>query len=279
MDLTDSHILRTTTRPSSRWQTGIAALGWLLVLPAAALAQEPSAPPSRWTLGLGASVIDSPYAGEGSRVRPFPLLGYEGERVFLRGTSAGAHLYQSRQFTVDAILSARLQGFDIDDLGRAELLSNGVDAGLLRDRDDGLDAGIRMTFASSWGAISLGAVHDITDASGGYEISLDYRYTWRLAKTSITAHAGANWMSSDLANYYFGILDSEVARGVSAYSPGSALVPRIGLTAMHPIGASKWQLLGSAEYQFLPSELRNSPLLEPDRNGFARVVLGLSRRF
>jgi MipA family protein len=136
-----------------------------------------------------------------------------------------------------------------------------------------------MTFGSSWGAISLGAVHDITDASGGYEISLDYRYTWRLAKTSITAHAGANWMSSDLANYYFGILDSEVARGVSAYSPGSALVPRIGLTAMHPIGASKWQLLGSAEYQFLPSELRNSPLLEPDRNGFARVVLGLSRRF
>lgn len=251
----------------------------LLLLPAAAFAQEPPAHSGRWSFGAGAAVIDSPYAGEGSRVRPFPLISYEGERVFLRGVSGGVHLYQSKQFTFDAVLSARMYGFDIDDLGHAELLANGVDPALLSDRDDGLDAGFRATFGSAWGSLSLEALRDISDASDGYEISLDYRYTWLFDRTTLTANAGASWMSSDLAGYYFGTLDEEVARGVTAYSPGSAVLPRIGLTLTRSLGGSQWQLLGSVEYQLLPSELENSPLLEPDRDGFGRLVIGLSRRF
>lgn len=250
----------------------------LLALPATAFAQPPASS-GEWSIGAGAAVIDSPYAGEGTRVRPFPLLNYDGEHVFLRGISGGVHLYQSRVFTFDAILSARLHGFDIDDLGRAELLANGVDAGLLSDRDDGLDAGFRATFGSTWGAISLEAVHDISDASDGYEISLDYRYTWLFDRTALTANVGASRMSADLAGYYFGILDEEVARGVAAYSPGSAVVPGIGLMLTRAIGSTPWQLLGAVEYQSLPSEIGSSPLLESDRNGTGRVVLGLSRRF
>src|ERR1700742_3487559 len=88
----------------------------LLTLPLAAAAQESSAPPDRWALGLGAAAIDSPYAGEGERIRAFPLITYEGERVFLRGISGGVHLLQSGGFSIDAILAGRLDGFDIDDL-------------------------------------------------------------------------------------------------------------------------------------------------------------------
>ena len=251
----------------------------LLVAPASAFGQQPSAPSRNWTLGVGTALIDSPYAGEGIRVRPFPLVGYEGERVFLRGISAGVHLYSSPMFKFDALLSPRLGGVDIDDLGRSELLANGVDPDRLRDRNDALDAGFRATFGSTWGSLALDAVHDVSGTHDGYEIALDYRYTWRFDQTAVTANAGASKLSSQLAGYYFGILDEEVSRGVAAYSPGSAVVPRIGLTLTHALGASDWQLLGSIEYQRLPGELRNSPLLEHDRNGMGRVVLGLSRRF
>lgn len=251
----------------------------LLALPVGASAQEPAPPAAVWSVGIGAAVIDSPYAGEGSRVRPFPLISYEGERFFFRGISGGAHLYRSGGFTIDALVSARLQGFDIDDLGRAELRANGLDADRLSDRDDGLDAGFRASYGSTWGTIAFEAVHDVTDASGGYELSLDYRYTWRFERTALTAEAGASWLSSDLAGYYFGTLEEEVTRGVVAYSPGSSLVPNVGLTVTHAIGSSRWQLIGSAQYRFLPSELADSPLLERDRDGFGRVMLGLSRRF
>lgn len=261
--------------PTARPLVFLAAL-----LPAAAFAQDaPATAGDRWSLGAGAAVIDSPYAGEGTRVRPFPLISYEGERVFLRGISGGVHLYQSHGVTFDAVLSARLYGFDIDDLGRDELQANGVDPDLLRDRDDGLDAGFRATFGAAWGSITVEGLHDVSGTSDGYEISLDYRYTWLFSRTAVTANAGASRLSSKLADYYFGILDEEVARGVDAYLPGSAVIPRVGVTLTHAIGSSKWQLLGSAEYQFLPNELTDSPLLERDRDGAGRLVLGLSRRF
>lgn len=251
----------------------------LLTLPAMAVGQDASTQRDRWSLGAGAAVIASPYAGEGSRVRPFPLIGYEGDRVFLRGTSGGVHLYQSRQWTLDAVLSARLHGFDVSDLGSAELRANGVNPSLLSDRDDGLDAGLRATYRTPYGTLAFEALRDITGTSDGTELSFDYRYSWRVERTAITASAGASWMSSRLSGYYFGILDEEVARGVAAYSPGSALVPRIGLSLAHPIGATRWHLFGSFEYQFLPSELRHSPLMDSDRRGVARAVLGLSRSF
>jgi outer membrane protein len=250
----------------------------LLVLPATAFGQESSAASDRWSLGVGAAVIDSPYAGEGTRVRPFPLVSYEGDRVFLSGISGGVHLYESDRLTFDAILAARLYGFDISDLGRTELLANGVNPDLLSDRDDGIDAGVRATYRTPLGAIVLEGLRDVSDASDGYEISLDYRHTWQFDQTAVIANAGASWMSSRLSNYYFGVLDEEVARGVAAFSPGSVVVPRIGMSLVRQLG-SKWQLLGSIEYEFLPSDLEDSPLLEPDSEGTGRLVLGLNRRF
>lgn len=248
-----------------------------LALPTAAFAQS-SPVREQWTLGIGAAAIDSPYAGEGTRVRPFPLIGYEGERVFLRGLTGGVHVYRSGGFSVDAIVSARLYGFDISDLGAVELRANGVEPGLLGDRDDGLDAGARLSYGGNWGAIAFDAVHDITGTSEGYELALDYRYTWLLRRGALTANVGASRMSDDLAGYYFGTLDTEVARGVTAYAPGSTTVPRVGLTATVPLGTTKWQLLGSVEMQFLPDALRDSPLLDADSERSGRFVLGLSRR-
>jgi outer membrane protein len=257
--------------------------GVLLALSAAAAAQSapPVADPStrgEWTLGAGVIAIDSPYAGEDSRLRPVPLLGFDGDRFFVRGTAAGVHLVQSGGFTLDAIASVRLDGFDIDDLGRSELLANGVDAALLEDRDDGLDAGFRATYGGGWGALALEAVHDVSDASDGFEVALDYRYTWLLGRSAITANVGSSLLSDDLAGYYYGTLDEEVARGVTAYAPGSALVHRVGVTWMHPIG-QRWHVVASAEASQLPDELRDSPLLEPDSDRSGRLFLGFSRRF
>ncbi|HST44666.1 MAG TPA: MipA/OmpV family protein [Luteimonas sp.] len=260
---------------------GSAGLAFLTLSAIAAAQSAPVADPStrgEWTLGVGAIATDSPYAGEGSRLRPVPLIGYEGDRVFVRGTAAGVRLVESQGLSLDVIASARLDGFDIDDLGRRELLANGVDAELLEDRDDGLDAGLRATYGGGWGALSLEAVHDVSDASDGYEVAVEYRYTWLLGRSTLTANVGSSRLSDDLAGYYYGTLEEEVARGVTAYAPGAATVHRIGLTWMHPVGDT-WHLVASAEASHLPDELRDSPLLEPDSDRTGRLFVGFSRRF
>lgn len=261
-------------------------LALLFAAPSMALAQSPSSTgdllaeqaDDRWNLGLALSVSDSPYAGEDLRSRPFPLITYEGERLFWRGLSGGVHAIRGDVFTLDVILSGRFDGFDISDLGRRELAANGLDADRLDDRDDGFDLGLAASWKGRAGELKLRALADASDTHDGYEFSADYAYPVHLGRTTLVPSIGARWLSKDLANYYYGTLDSEVARGVTRYRPGWALVPQVGLGMLRPLG-EKWRLFGSVEYKVLPDEITRSPLIDPDVDGEANLKIGISRSF
>lgn len=260
-----------------------------LLLPATVHAETTPTPPaelfesdgqaSSWSIGIGLGVRDSPYAGEDLRVRPLPVLTYEGERFFWRGRYGGVHLLEKGPFTLDAVLVARLDGFDIkDDLGRRQLLANGLDPDLMEDRDDGLDAGFALSVHGRAGELELEARTDITDASGGHEVTLDYRYALHWGRTVVVPGVGVSWMSSDLANYYYGTLDAEVARGVPAYRPGSVATPHASIGFSRAIGG-KWRAIGALSYEFLPDRISDSPLLDPDTSGVPRLSIAFFRSF
>jgi outer membrane protein len=94
----------------------------------------------------------------------------------------------------------------------------------------------------------------------------------------ITPHVAVSHQSSKLANYYYGTLDAEVARGVVNYKPGSAVIPRVGIDVMQPF-AGKWMLTGGLSYSALPGKIRNSPLVDKDAKGVTAVFVGVSRKF
>ncbi len=232
----------------------------------------------RWSLGAGAAVSDSVYAGEGTRFTPFPLIAYQGERFFWRGIGGGAHLIQRDGFALDATLSARMDGIDRDDFGRAELARRGIDQALLADRDDGLDLGMAMTWRGAAGQLELDVKGDVSGASKGYETTLKYAYPIQWGSTRISPSIGVAHLSKKLANYYYGTLPEEVARGVGAYQPGSALVPRIGVDVVRPF-ATRWVFIGSVAYKKLPGKLADSPLVEKDTDGAVSAFVGVARGF
>lgn len=232
----------------------------------------------RWALGVGTAVSSSVYAGEGTRVVPFPLVSYQGERFFWRGISGGAHLLKSSGFTLDAILSARMDGIDQDDFGKVELAERGIDRARLVDRDDGLDLGVAATWRGAMGQLELELKGDVTGASKGYEAGLKYAYPYRWGSTRISPHIGVAHLSKKLANYYYGTLPEEVVRGVVDYKPGSAAVPRIGIDVMHPF-AGRWALIGNVSYKKLPGKISDSPLVEKDTDGTVSAFIGVSRGF
>jgi len=256
------------------------------LLPGLALAQNASstgdllakAEDDRWSIGVAAAARQSPYAGEGTRVRPLPLVTFEGERIFWRGVSGGVHLFKGESFALDAVLAGRFDGVDIKDLGRRELAANGVDRDLLEDRDDGLDAGLAARWSRRAGEVQVSDLADATDTSGGYEIAADYAYALTWGHTTIVPGVGVRWMSSDVVNYYHGTLEEEVARGVARYQPGSALVPQISVGFSRPLG-EKWRVMGGVDYRFLPDEITDSPLSEPDTDGSAGLRIGIPRSF
>jgi len=249
------------------------ALCLLCVAASPALAQ-----PAGWGVGAGAVVSDSPFAGEGSRVIPIPLVTYQGERVFLRGITAGVVVWQAEGLNVEASLGARLDGIDAEDFGRTALARNGVDRDLLGDRDHGVDAGLTARWRSPAGELALGLRQDVSGTSEGQEWQLDYGYPVPVGRGLLTMELGVKRMDSDLAGYYYGIADDEVARGVAAYRPGAVTVPTAGLSLRYPF-AGAWSLLLGARYERLPGALRDSPLLENDRSGTASLLVGVTRAF
>lgn len=254
----------------------------LALVPGLALAQTrdaaPGTPPTGWSLGVAVAASDSPYVGEGARVLPVPTFAYEGERLFLRGIAGGVHLLDTGSFQLDALVSARLDGFDIDDLSASGLAGNGLDARLLEDRDHGLDAGIGAAWSGNFGRLRAQVLADVTGASEGYELGLEYTYSIRSGAWLLLPSVGVRRMSADLANYYYGTLDEEVARGVPRYSPGAAVVPSVGFSATRPIG-ERWSFIGGLTYRFLPDELADSPLLERGSDGVPSLFTGVGYRF
>jgi outer membrane protein len=245
---------------------------------AAPTASAQDGPPQGWGLGVGVVVSSAIYVGEDRRITPVPLLTYESKRLFWRGIGGGAHLLRRNGFSLDATLSLRMDGMDRDDFGTVELAQRGVDRALLEDRDNGLDLGLAAGWSGDLGKLELGVKTDISGASKGYEGTLKYGYPIRMRGTRITPHVGVSIMSKKLANYYYGTLDAEVARGVVDYKPGGATVPSIGIDIVHPL-SGKWVMLGGLTYKALPSKITDSPLLKKDANGGASLMLGVSRGF
>ncbi|MCZ8257151.1 MAG: MipA/OmpV family protein, partial [Polaromonas sp.] len=185
---------------------------------------EPGASP--WGLGVGVAARTDIYAGESAKLRAVPLISYQGEKFFWRGISGGYHLLSRDGFTLDATLSARLAGIKKEDFGVAELAARGINRNLLDDRDGGLDLGIAGSFTGQMGVVELALKADVSGASKGYEASAKYGYPLQWGSTTITPNIAVSHHSAKLANYYYGTLDAEVARGVVNYKPGSATIPR-----------------------------------------------------
>ncbi|WP_175574330.1 MipA/OmpV family protein [Teredinibacter haidensis] len=256
---------------------------FLSVLSCNAAAQEGSGRgagggPPRLSVGIAAILSDSPYAGEGARVIPIPLITYQGENFYFRGVTAGWNVVRNESFELSAITKFRFDGFSVNDLGREELASNGIDYRLLEDRDLALDAGVGMKWKGEAGEIELELLADVTDTSGGQEASVQYGYPVRLGNGMMTLNLGATWISEDNANYYYGTLDEEVARGVINYRPDAATIAHVGFSYFRPLG-NKWSLMALVKYSMLPDEISNSPFIEPDTDSTVSALIGISRGF
>lgn len=249
---------------------GAAVPAVLLTLAAAAQqAPPPTGPQKGWSLGPMLLVVDRPYRGRPPRVLPVPAIGYQGDYVFLQGIRFGVHVRRSRRFAFNVIAQPRLSSFSASDIPQIPGLE---------DRQDSVDVGFDMRVGlQRAGELGLTAVTDVLDRSNGQELDVRYRYPLRLGTTRVSPWAGVRWFSADLADYYYGTLPSEVARGAPYYRPGAVFMPQIGISVFAPIGRSRWSVFVFYNTAFLPAALRNSPLVGADTSSTA--VAGVFYRF
>jgi MipA family protein len=239
----------------------------LLVLafaaPAApALAQ--SEPPPTWTIGAIALDRDSPYRDIDEGAFVVPLVRYEGERFFFRGTRGSFRLAKSETYEFTVFGQARLDGYDPKD----SAFLAGMDK-----RRISLDLGLASTWTSrKIGQFELSVAADALDRSGGVEATASWNGLLRAGRWTFIPGASVSWKNADLADYYYGVRTGEALPGRPAYSPGAAVVPEVSMLATHPLG-ERWTLFARASHTWLPSEITDSPIVESD--GSTGLFLGI----
>lgn len=220
--------------------------------------------PQGLSLGIGAVSSSGVYIGEKTEITPVPVIAYETNRFFIRGLYAGTELYKDPIFTVNAIANVNMMNLDVDDLDAKKLATQNIHPSQLEDRDRSIDLGLESIVRMPYGLLSFQAVNDIGGASHGAELRFNYQYFWRVnSKLNITPNIGVDWLSNKRANYYYGVLESEVARGVEAYQPNDVFLPHMALGASYLL-TDKIRISGIVMQKFLPNKVQDGPLVDQD---------------
>ncbi len=224
--------------------------------------------------GLSASTFigygESPYKHTDPNSTALPLIQYEGDRFYLKGTNLGAYLVKERaqQFSVFAGYSPF--SFDPSDSSDAQMRQ-------LDERYTTGVFGLEYTRFTPAGIFSAKVTHDFLDTYNGFNADLSYGLILPVSPTvRIMPKAGLVWNSGDYNDYYFGVSSNEAARsGLAAYTADDSITPYVSVMTL--IGLSERVSLSlSADARFLPDEVKDSPMVSEDTLFGATIGLGYS---
>lgn len=217
----------------------------------------------RGFLGVGVVALDHPVADRQAVLLPLVSVTYR-DTLYLSGGSVGAWLLKSddRRVRLGVALKGR-SGYDPDDY-------DGL-AGMEK-RDTSAEAGVKVIWHTRPVNVSLGFFTDVSDRSKGSSASLSLSHAFRLSEGwSLIPSVGAEWLSDQVVDYYYGVLPGEALPTRPAYN-GTSTVNLRGALLVHYRLARRWSLFGGASYTHLGSGITDSPIILHD--GVAAAFVG-----
>jgi outer membrane protein len=251
------------------------------------------------SLGLGVGVRTNPLADTSDiPLVLIPQINYNGERFFIQNLDLGVILWQGEtqqlnllatpsydqvffhrwspsNFFIDSNAFATVGKETSGNKGNPTLESTGDDRELvtpafspleardLRDRHMAGLAGFEYSWNTPFLDLQVQYLTDFTQVHSGEELRIALAKHWRSGKHQWLASVGANWQSSEVVNYYYGVSTAEAdARG--PYATDSALSPLLRLDWNYQL-TERWDLRMLTSYRILPDEISASPLINDNK--------------
>lgn len=237
------------------------------VAPASQAQQQSQSKKADGFVGGGILFVSTPHTGVDPKAYLVPLFGYEGERFYLRGIFGGYRLFKGERWSLGPVLRPRFEGYDAQD--SAALVG-------MQDRDWSLDAGAEWSWLADWGLIGVSLVTDVLGRHHGQELELSYTARFSGAGFEFIPSAALRWRTDHLVDYYYGVRAEEATAGRPAYEGDDTITPAVRLAVRRKL-SSKWSVLGAAQYEWLGSEITDSPIVEDSST--VSLMLGLTYAF
>ncbi len=222
------------------------------------------------TAGLGILYKDKPYKDydNDEKTNLVPVILYEGENFFVRGSSLGWKFVDSKDLEFAAVGEYLADGYDSSD---SSYLSG------MSDRDPSFGVGAHVIWNPEALGFKLAAVTDATDNSDGSQVRGEVFYKYRTGDLMLKPSAGFVWQSDNYNDYYYGVKNSEARPGRPAYSADSDFNYRLGAVAVYQEKASPWMFAGGLRYDIFGSEIKDSPIV--DENEELSAFIGVAYTF
>ncbi len=205
-------------------------------------------------VGGGAFVQTSPYVGVDTKVYPAPVVAYEGERLYVRSAIVGYRVISENGLMIGPQVQPRVEGFNADD---SPFLSG------MRDRNWSVDGGVNIEAATPIGLLGASIVSDLLGRNRGQEVEFRYLIMFPAFGFYFIPSGGVRWKSDSLVDYYYGVKPNEARPDRPAYDGEQAFDPFLKLAIRRKL-TKHWSVFTNAEYEFLASEITNSPIVSKD---------------
>jgi len=224
------------------------------------------------TVGIGAMYKDKPYRDYDSseKTSGVPIVLYEGEHFFARGTTIGWDFMDSDALELAIIGEIMNDGYDSDD---SDFLTG------MSDRDPSFALGGHVVWQPENLGLKLAAVTDMADNSDGTQVRGEVFYAHRTGNWMLKPYAGIVWQDEDYNDYYFGVRTREAIPAIrrTAYSADSDFNYRFGAVAVYQRKTSPWMYIGGLRYDLLGDEIDDSPIVDDDNE--LTALLGVAYTF
>jgi len=205
----------------------------------------------RWGVGIGLRLEQSPFRGASATADVVPILTYEGQRAYFRGTRAGFRLIDRPRFQLEAVAQGRLTNYRGDS---GQYLDGMV-------RTTSLDGGLSAIFGTELGELSIEALTDLSNTHQGQQISAAWAQTSEFGAWRVRPTVALTGYSRDLADYYFGVQAAEVRPDRRAYAPGTSSSIRAAVYASYRLSTNNY-LFGSVGVTRFGGSIEDSPVVK-----------------
>lgn len=210
------------------------------------------------SLGFVTSYSPAVYKGLDSNVVPFPMIGYEGEHLFLRGTGIGYSIFPQGT-PLNIILRAQ---YDSRVLKPED--SDNADIRKLDERKAGALGGVTFQVITTTGKIEASVGSDIALNHNGLYAELVFKETFNMGAWGVTPEIGYAFNDDKLNNHLYGVSANEALNsGFDEFDAGWSGKAFVGLSGYMYI-SQNIRLISSLRYSKLDSDLAKSPIIESD---------------
>jgi outer membrane protein len=241
----------------------------ILIILSFSILYSQSSKKEKVSIGLGPYVQSQPYKNVDNMLLPSPVFFYDNQIFYVRWTRLGVYFLgnSSKDFSWGFSLSAQPRTNSYSPEDSLELKD-------MQEKKSSYEGGVVFSAVVYEAYFELMYMYDLLDRYNAHIVNAELGYPIKIEKLSIYPSIIYEYQSKDFLNYYYGVSQEEsISSSHNIFTPDAGVKLAAQTYVYYPL-TDDFSAFLNAKINFLPKEVKDSPLLDKDYfySAFASII-------